>query len=76
MGLSEIFIRRPVAKFLLAAGLFMAGVVAFLTLPIAPLPRVDFPTINVSAKLPGANPEIWRRPLPHRWSAALVRSRA
>ena len=57
MGLSELFIRRPVATFLLAAGLFMAGVVAFLTLPIAPLPRVDFPTISVSAKLPGANPE-------------------
>ncbi len=57
MGLSEMFIRRPVATFLLAAGLFMAGVVAFLTLPIAPLPRVDFPTISVSAKLPGASPE-------------------
>ena len=55
--MSALFIRRPVATMLLAFGLFLGGVVAFLTLPIAPLPRVDFPTINVSAKLPGANPE-------------------
>ncbi len=55
--MSALFINRPIATLLLAFGLFLAGAVAFLTLPIAPLPRVDFPTINVSAKLPGANPE-------------------
>src|SRR5471030_597537 len=57
MTLSEIFIRRPVATFLLAVGVFLTGAVAFGLLPGAPLPRVDFPTINVSAKLPGADPE-------------------
>jgi len=57
MTLSEIFIRRPVATFLLAIGVFLTGTVAFGLLPVAPLPRVDFPTINISAKLPGADPE-------------------
>ncbi len=57
VSLSEIFVHRPVATLLLALGLFMTGVVAFIYLPVAPLPRVDFPTINISAKLPGADPE-------------------
>lgn len=56
MSFSELFVRRPVGTFLLAIGLFMTGVVAFIALPIAPLPRVDFPTISVNAKLPGADP--------------------
>lgn len=56
MSLSGIFIRRPVATLLLAVGLFLSGAVAFIELPVAPLPRVDFPTINVSARLPGADP--------------------
>ena len=57
MSLSELFIRRPVAMILLSIGLFLSGIVAFDALPVAPLPKVDFPTINVSAKLPGADPE-------------------
>jgi len=57
MSLSELFIRRPVATLLLAFGLFLGGVVAFDLLPVAPLPRVDIPTIMVTAKLPGADPE-------------------
>lgn len=57
MSLSAFFIERPVATLLLAVGLFLAGMVAFMQLPVAPLPRIDLPTINVSAKLPGANPE-------------------
>ena len=57
MNFSEIFIRRPVATLLLSIGLFLSGAIAFDALPIAPLPKVDFPTINVSAKLPGADPE-------------------
>ena len=57
MSLAEIFIRRPVATLLLALGLFLCGVVSYTQLPIAPLPKMDFPTINISAKLPGANPE-------------------
>ncbi len=54
---SAPFIRRPVATTLLTIALFMAGSLAFKLLPISPLPQVDFPTINVSAGLPGASPE-------------------
>jgi hydrophobic/amphiphilic exporter-1 (mainly G- bacteria), HAE1 family len=57
MSISEPFIRRPIATTLLAAGLLVLGVVAFPMLPIAPLPQVDFPTIQVSASLPGASAE-------------------
>ena len=55
-SLSEPFIRRPVGTSLLAAGLFMSGVVAYYALPVAPIPRVDFPMITVQATLPGADP--------------------
>jgi multidrug efflux pump len=57
-GISAPFIHRPIATALLTAAIFLAGVVAFLQLPTAPLPQVDFPTINVSATLPGASPDI------------------
>jgi multidrug efflux pump len=57
MSISEPFIRRPVATALLAAALLLAGTLAYFKLPVAPLPRVDFPTIQVSASLPGASPE-------------------
>lgn len=57
MSMSELFIRRPVGTSLLAAGLFALGIVAYFFLPIAPIPRVDFPMISVSASLPGADPE-------------------
>ena len=56
MNLSAPFIRRPIATSLLALGLLLAGVVAFRFLPIAPLPQIEFPTINVYANLPGADP--------------------
>jgi len=56
MSISEPFIHRPVGTSLLAVGLFMAGVVAWQFLPVAPIPRVDFPMITVSANLPGADP--------------------
>ena len=55
--LSETFIRRPVATVLLTLAVVLAGVVAFRLLPVAPLPQVDFPTIQVRASLPGASPE-------------------
>ncbi len=58
MNLSSPFIRRPVATTLLTAAIALAGAVAFNFLPVAPLPQIDFPTINVSAGLPGASPEI------------------
>jgi multidrug efflux pump len=57
MNLSAPFIARPVATALLAVGIALAGALAFLRLPVSPLPEVDFPTISVQAALPGANPE-------------------
>src|SRR5690242_12370607 len=57
MNISEPFIRRPIATSLLMAALAVLGVVVFPLLPIAPLPQVDFPTISVSASLPGASPD-------------------
>jgi len=57
MNISEPFIRKPVATTLLTIAIALAGVVAFQFLPVSPLPQVDFPTINVSAGLPGASPE-------------------
>jgi multidrug efflux pump len=57
VSISSPFIRRPVATSLLAAAVLLAGILAYLRLPVAPLPRVDFPTIQVNASLPGASPE-------------------
>jgi hydrophobe/amphiphile efflux-1 (HAE1) family protein len=57
MNVSAPFIRRPVATSLLAAAVLLAGAAAYTQLPVAPLPRVDFPTISVNAALPGASPE-------------------
>ena len=57
MNISEPFIRRPIATSLLAAAVLVSGLGAYTQLPVAPLPRVDFPTINVSSGLPGASPE-------------------
>jgi multidrug efflux pump len=54
---SAPFIRRPVATSLITFAILLSGLVAFRFLPVAPLPHVDFPTINVSAGLPGASPE-------------------
>jgi hydrophobe/amphiphile efflux-1 (HAE1) family protein len=57
MNVSEVFIRRPIATSLLMAALALVGIVAFPLLPVAPLPQVDFPTIQVSATVAGASPE-------------------
>jgi multidrug efflux pump len=57
MNISAPFIDRPVATTLLTLGLALAGALAFRLLPVSPLPRVDIPTISVSASLPGASPE-------------------
>ncbi|MDD0838972.1 multidrug efflux RND transporter permease subunit [Curvibacter sp. HBC61] len=57
MNFSEPFIRRPIATSLITMGIVLAGIIAFFLLPVAPLPQVDFPTISVSASLPGASPE-------------------
>ena len=57
VNISAPFIRRPIATVLLTIGIMLAGIAAFLDLPVAPLPQIDLPTIAVSAGLPGASPE-------------------
>jgi HAE1 family hydrophobic/amphiphilic exporter-1 len=56
-GISAPFIRYPIATSLLMVGILFVGVIAYPRLPVAPLPQVDFPTIQVSAQLPGASPD-------------------
>src|SRR5467141_708545 len=58
MNPSALFIARPVATTLLTLGIALAGFFAFLKLPVAPLPQVDFPTITVFAAMPGASPDV------------------
>jgi multidrug efflux pump len=58
MNFSTAFIKRPIGTSLLTAAVALAGVAAFGLLPVSPLPQVDFPTVSVSASLPGASPEI------------------
>jgi len=57
MNISVPFIHRPIATTLLMIAIILAGITAFRSLPVSPLPQVDFPTISVSANLPGASPE-------------------
>jgi multidrug efflux pump len=57
MSISAPFIRRPIGTSLLAAALLLSGILAFNYLPVASLPRVDFPVISVGASLPGADPQ-------------------
>src|SRR5579871_661275 len=58
MSLSSPFIWRPVGTTLLTVAVAIAGIIGYLVLPVAPLPQVDFPTISVSASLPGASAQI------------------
>src|SRR6185437_4409217 len=57
MSISTPFIRRPIATSLVMAAILLVGIAAFPLLPVAPLPNVDFPTIQVTGKLPGASPD-------------------
>src|SRR5690606_9686795 len=57
MSLARPFIRRPVASCLLAIGVVLVGLLAWRMLPVAPLPQVDFPVIQIYAHLPGASTE-------------------
>jgi HAE1 family hydrophobic/amphiphilic exporter-1 len=57
MNISETFIQRPIATSLLMLGIGLFGVIAYRALPVSDLPQVDYPTITVSAQLPGANPD-------------------
>src|SRR5579883_2516018 len=56
-SISSPFIRYPIGTSLLMAGILFVGLVAYPLLPVAPLPQVDFPTIQVNAQLPGGSPE-------------------
>jgi hydrophobe/amphiphile efflux-1 (HAE1) family protein len=58
MNISAPFVKRPVATSLLTVAILLAGAIAYRFLPVAPLPQVEFPTIQVQASLPGASPEI------------------
>jgi len=55
MNLCEPFIHRPVATTLLTIAIAIAGAIAFVVLPVSPLPQVDFPTISIATSLPGAS---------------------
>ena len=57
MGISDLFIARPIATWLLAIAILLAGGLGYRSLPLSALPQVDFPTIQVTTQLPGANPE-------------------
>src|SRR5947199_9928108 len=57
MSISSPFIHKPTATTLLTAAVALSGIAAYRLLPVSPLPQVDFPTISVSAGLPGASPE-------------------
>ncbi|VTU28014.1 efflux RND transporter permease subunit [Variovorax sp. PBL-E5] len=57
MSISAAFIKRPIGTSLLALAVLLVGLVAWPLLPVAPLPQVDFPTIQVTGRLPGASPE-------------------
>jgi multidrug efflux pump len=57
MNISEPFIRRPIGTTLMSVALLLAGIMAYRMLPVAPLPQVEYPVINVQAALPGASPE-------------------
>lgn len=74
MILSEPFIRRPVATTLLTIGIALAGLIAYLKLPVASLPQVDFPTISVSASMAGASPEVMAATVATLSSATSARS--
>src|SRR6266481_1518961 len=56
-SISELFIHRPITTTLVMVGIVLFGFIGYLSLPVSDLPTVDYPTINVSASLPGANPE-------------------
>jgi multidrug efflux pump len=57
VNLSAVFIRRPVATTLLTIGIALSGALAFTRMPVAPLPNISFPTIQVMAQMAGASPE-------------------
>src|SRR5467141_428128 len=57
VGVSDLFIRRPITTTLIMVGIIVFGLIGYHALPVSDLPTVDYPTINLNASLPGANPE-------------------
>src|SRR5438034_7660260 len=57
MSVPELFIRRPVMTTLVMMGILLTGIIGFRQLPVSDLPNVDYPTISISASLPGASPQ-------------------
>src|SRR5579871_5064774 len=57
MSISELFIRRPITTTLVTSAILLFGIVAYRSLPVSALPNIDYPTIQVTASLPGASPE-------------------
>ena len=70
MNISEVFIRRPIATSLLMMAIALFGLVAYRALTVSDLPTVDFPTLVVSASLPGANPDTMASAGPRRWNVS------
>jgi multidrug efflux pump len=58
MSVSEPFIRRPIATSLLGIALMIGGALGYWALPVSSLPQVDFPTVQVTTRLPGASPDV------------------
>ena len=73
MNVSAPFIRRPVGTSLLAIGLFLAGIIAFQFMPVAAIPRVDFPMVSVSARCRAPIRPPWPPRWPRRWNGAWAR---
>jgi len=69
MHFTELFIRRPVMTTLVMLAILLFGAMSYRYLPVSDLPNVDFPTIMVTANLPGASPKPWPQRWPPPWSA-------
>jgi len=76
MNISELYIRRPVMTTIVMGGILLFGFMAYRLLPVSDLPNVDFPTISVSASLPGANPDTMAHRSQPRWRRSSRPSRA
>jgi multidrug efflux pump len=69
MNLSRLFILRPVATSLLMFALLLSGALAYRFLPVASLPQIDYPTIQVNTLYPGASPEVMTSTVTAPWNA-------
>ena len=75
MNISAPFIARPIATALLMAGLLLAGLAAYPLLPVAALPKINYPTLQVTVQLPGADPQTMASSVRRRSNCSSVKSR-